>query len=84
MVDGVNYEIDLGQPYRTRLATALAPFIAVGRRANHGSGRRGTGQAGGPRIDRAAVRASAREAGLTVSERGRISAEVMRQYEAAH
>ncbi len=36
MVDGVNYEIDLGQPYRTRLATALAPFIAVGRRANHG------------------------------------------------
>ena len=82
-LDGVNYEIDLGQPNRTRLATALAPFIAAGR-ASRGSGRRGTGRTGGPRIDRAAVRAWAREAGLAVSERGRISAEVMRQYQAAH
>jgi hypothetical protein len=35
-------------------------------------------------VDRAAVRAWAQEAGLAVSERGRISAEVMNQYEAAH
>jgi hypothetical protein len=30
------------------------------------------------------VRAWAREAGLPISERGRISANVIRQYEAAH
>jgi len=34
--------------------------------------------------DRAAIRAWAREAGLNVSARGRISAEIMSQYEAAH
>jgi len=30
------------------------------------------------------VRAWARQSGLEVSERGRISAEIMKQYEAAH
>jgi hypothetical protein len=82
-LDGVSYEIDLGQPNRARLADALAPFIAAGRRVRRGA-RRAAGPAGGSRVDRAAVRAWAREAGLTVSERGRISAEVMSRYEAAH
>ncbi len=83
-LDGVSYEIDLAQPNRVRLAEALAPFIAAGRRLSSGSGRRGAGTAAGSRVDRAAVRAWAREAGLAVSERGRISAEVISQYEAAH
>ncbi len=83
-LDGVSYEIDLGQPNRSRLADDLAPFIAAARRASRGSRRRGAGPAGGARVDRAAVRAWAQEAGLAVSERGRISAEVMRQYETAH
>jgi Lsr2 len=80
-LDGVSYEIDLAQPNRARLAGALAPFIAAGRRASRGSRR---GGAAGPRVDRAAVRAWARESGLAVSQRGRISADVMSQYEAAH
>lgn len=83
-MDGVSYEIDLGPPNRARLAGVLAPFIAAGRRAGRGSSRRGPGPGGRSRVDRAAVRAWAREAGLAVSERGRISAEVMRQYEAVH
>jgi hypothetical protein len=83
-VDGVGYEIDLGQPNRDRLAGSLAPFIAAGRRVSRGSRRGTSGPARGPRPDRAAVRAWARQAGLAVSERGRISAEVMSQYEAAH
>lgn len=83
-LDGVTYEIDLGESNRSRLAGALAPFMAAGRRASRGSRRRSSPQAGTSRIDRAAVRAWARETGLTVSERGRISSEVMRQYEAAH
>ena len=83
-LDGVSYEIDLGQSNRARLADALAPFIASGRRVRRGARRRAAGPAGGSRVDRAAVRAWAREAGLTVSQRGRISAEVMSRYEAAH
>ncbi len=82
-LDGVSYEIDLAQPNRARLSEALAPFITAGRRVSRG-GRRGAGPAGRARVDRAAVRAWAREAGLTVSERGRISADVINRYEAAH
>ena len=83
-LDGVSYEIDLAQPNQARLAGELAPFIEAGRRVRRGGGRRSSGPAGGPRVDRAVVRAWARQAGLEVSERGRISAEIMKQYDAAH
>ncbi len=84
-IDGASYVIDLGQDNRAKLETALAPFIAAARRPNTGRpGRRAAGQPGSRKTDGAAVRAWARAAGLTVSERGRISASVIRQYEAAH
>jgi len=83
-VDGVTYEIDLAPANKAKLSAAFAPFIAAGRRASRGGRRRGPGRPAAERVDRAAVRSWAREAGLAVSERGRISAEVMRQYEAAH
>jgi hypothetical protein len=83
-LDGVSYEIDLAQPNRARLAAALAPFMEAGRRASRGSPRRGAGAAAASRADRAIVRAWARETGLAVSDRGRISAELMSQYQAAH
>lgn len=81
---GVNYEIDLGPANRGRLTETFAPFVAAARKAR-GAGRRSSGRAASAASpDRAAVRAWAREAGLNVSERGRISAEVLRQYEVAH
>ena len=82
-LDGVTYEIDLGTQNRSKLEKAFAPFIAAGRRPSRQYRRRGTGRSSDS-ADRSAVRAWAREAGLQVSERGRISAEVMCQYEAAH
>jgi hypothetical protein len=82
-LSGINYEIDLGPANRTRLSEAFAPFVSAARKAGRGS-RRSAGRAGGASADRAAVRAWAREAGMNVSERGRISAEVIRQYEATH
>jgi len=82
-LNGVTYEIDLSEANRAKLSAAFAPFIAAGRRSSRG-GRRRAGRPGAERVDRAAVRAWAREAGLAVSERGRISADIMRQYEAAH
>jgi hypothetical protein len=81
---GVTYEVDLGKKNRARLEKALAPFIEAGRRVPRGGRRRGAGRSDGPSADRAEVRAWARTAGLKVSERGRISSDIMRQYEAAH
>ena len=83
-LDGVSYEIDLGKQNRARLERALAPFIDAARRAPRGGRHRSAGQAGGSSADRGAVRAWAKAAGLKVSERGRISADIMRQYDAAH
>jgi len=82
---GVTYEVDLGSKNRAKLEKALAPFIDAGRRVPGSSGRRrSSGRAGGSSPDHTAVRSWAKAAGLKVSERGRISADVMRQYEAAH
>jgi Lsr2 len=74
---------DLSEPNRERLEGDLAPYISAGRRPSRDSRRRASRTASSS-VDRAAVRAWAREAGLNISERGRISAEVIRQYEAAH
>ena len=57
--------------------------VQAGRRISR-SRRPSAARATGPRIDRASIRAWANEQGLHVSERGRISAEVMQKYEAAH
>jgi hypothetical protein len=83
-LNGVTYEVDLGKKNRARLEKALAPFIEAGRRVPRGGRRRGASRSGGPSADRADVRAWARTAGLKVSQRGRISSDIMRQYEAAH
>jgi hypothetical protein len=80
--DGHSYEIDLSAANQVRLEKALQPFIAAGRR----TGQRRPQQAArtsSSRVDSAAVRAWAAEHGLRISERGRISAEVMSKYEAA-
>jgi Lsr2 len=82
-IDGHSYEIDLGQKNLARLQKSLQPFIDAGRRTAH---RRAARPARGaaPGADRAAVREWAASQGLKVSERGRISAEVLTKYEAAH
>jgi hypothetical protein len=80
---GVTYEIDLGPKNRAKLEKALEPFIQAGRRIPRSGRRRGDGRPA-ESVDRAAVRAWAKSVGITVSERGRISAEIIRRYEAAH
>src|SRR5689334_18350371 len=81
--DGVTYEIDLGAKNRARLQRALAPFIEAGQRVPGSGRRRGASRPRGSSADRATVRAWAKTAGLHVSERGRISADIVRQYEAS-
>jgi Lsr2 len=82
---GASYEIDLSAKNQARLEKALAPFIAAARKTPRRGRARGPARpGGGGQPDRAAIRAWAKTAGLQVSERGRISAEVIRRYEAAH
>jgi hypothetical protein len=83
-IDGTSYEVDLGATNRAKLEKALAPFIHAGRRQPATGGRRRPSRAAGPSVDNAAIRAWAKSAGMQVSERGRISADVISQYTAAH
>jgi len=56
-LDGVTYEIDLASANKTRLADAVAPYIAAGRKVSRGRRRRTPQRAVGGRVDRATVRA---------------------------
>jgi hypothetical protein len=86
-LDGVRYEIDTCAEHGAKLRDAFAPYVAAGRRATRGSGgssgRRRRGHRSATGVDPAAVRAWARSTGVKVSERGRISADVIEQYTAA-
>jgi Spy/CpxP family protein refolding chaperone len=82
--DGVNYEIDLAEKNRAKLAQDFAPYVGAARKVSQRRPRSTNAPQPASRVDRAAVRAWAKEQGLKISERGRIGAEIMQQYEAAH
>jgi hypothetical protein len=88
------YEIDLSKSNAKKLRDALAVYVNAGRRVGGGRGRpagrattraRGRGRAsttGG--ATPAQIRAWAKSRGIKVNERGRISADIVAKYEAAH
>jgi hypothetical protein len=85
---GQQFEIDLAEKNRAAFLAVLKPFIDAAHVAP--GGRRRRGAAGGRRsrgsfsVDRAAVRAWAAKQGIQVAERGRIRADVLEKYAAAH
>ena len=82
-LDGSEYEIDLSKKNADRFRKALAPFTGHARRvASRGQVRLG-GRTASTRQRSADIRAWAKEHGIPVSERGRIPANVVEQYEAA-
>jgi hypothetical protein len=97
-VDGATYEIDLSDANAAKLRDALADYVAHARRlgGRPRAGRAATRPAssagssrpsGAARVDREqnqAIREWARRQGLTVSDRGRISAEVTEAYHKAN
>lgn len=94
-LDGTSYEIDLSEQHAAELRDALAPFVGAARKAGgsassgrRGGGRRGSGGGGSSsssnRDRTAQIRAWAREQGMEVNERGRISNKIVQAYEAAH
>ena len=80
--DGTDYEIDLNKKHADQLAQAIGPFIAAARKVP--SSRRPARGARAGRHDLSDVRAWARDQGIKISERGRIPADVLAKYNAAH
>jgi hypothetical protein len=97
-LDGVSYEIDVSEPNAAKLRDALAPWVgharrvggrsggsSGGTRARSGGSSGGSGRSrGNSKHDLSDVRSWARENGFQVSDRGRVSSEVIAAYEKAH
>jgi hypothetical protein len=94
-LDGVSYEIDLSEENAEKLRDALAGYVAGARRVDIGrraARARVAKPAKAPRGSRtapdreqtAAIREWARANGYEVSERDRLSANVLAAFEAAH
>ncbi len=99
-LDGRSYEIDLNETHASELREVLAPYMSVARADRDGASRTGRGRSvGGGRgrsgssgssgsssgdVDPKAVRAWAAEQGIEVNARGRIPAQVVRQYQDAN
>ena len=88
-LDGAAYEIDLCADHAAQMRDSLATYVGSARRDR---GRLGAARKGGVARkvttgggrDLGAVREWARGQGIAVSDRGRVSGEVLAKYDAAH
>ncbi|WEK60452.1 MAG: Lsr2 family protein [Candidatus Microbacterium colombiense] len=85
-LNGASYEIDLNSAHAAELREAFEPYISAGRRAGSSGASRSTPSRKRPgrNPEVAAIRAWANENGHKLSERGRIPAQVVDAYNAAH
>jgi hypothetical protein len=81
-LDGVDYEIDLSRQNARTFRREFASFLVHARRAEPGRRRRPARSSSGRRRS-GDIRAWAKGAGIEVSDRGRIPASVVAQYQAA-
>src|SRR6266487_800055 len=79
---GTEYEIDLNKKNAKTFRKQLAPYIEHARKAGRGQRRRSVRTASS-REHSGGIRAWAKDKGIPVSDRGRIPASVVEQYEAA-
>jgi hypothetical protein len=82
-VDGTAYEMDLCDKHAKQFRDATASFVAAARRVSRAGSRRRRTSGGGDRQRTQDIRAWARKKGIKVSERGRLSGEIVAQYEAS-
>ncbi|WP_127842958.1 histone-like nucleoid-structuring protein Lsr2 [Actinomyces wuliandei] len=80
-LDGVTYEIDVNDEHAAALRESLEEWVAKARRVG---GRRNTRRRPSGSSDTQKIREWAREQGMEVSDRGRVSAEVRDAYYKAH
>ena len=81
-LSGAEYEIDLSKKNARAFRKRLAPFIEHARKADRGQRRR-PGRAAAGRERSGGIRAWAKGQGIAVSDRGRIPASIVEQYEGA-
>ena len=81
-IAGSEYEIDLSKKNASKFRRQIAPYIEHARKAGRGQRRRPARTASN-REHSGDIRAWAKDHGIAVSERGRIPASVVQQYEAA-
>ena len=81
-LDGMEYEIDLSKRNASTFRRQFAPYIEHARKAGRGQRRR-PARAPSSRERSGDIRAWAKGQGIPVSERGRIPASVVEQYQAA-
>ena len=82
-LDGTTYEIDLSSDNAGKLRKDFQSYIDHARKGG-GGGRRRRARTGPGRERSAEIRAWARQRGHKVSERGRIPATIISEYEASH
>lgn len=80
--DGTKFEIGLNKKNAAAFRKQLSPFVEHARKTGRGQ-RRQPGRTQSTRRRSGEIRAWAKEHGITVSERGRIPASVVEQYQAA-
>lgn len=84
-LDGTDYEIDLSAPHAKALRKAAEKYIKAGRKAGRSPRRpartNGRGRAGGPNPSE--VREWAKSQGVKVSDRGRVSTDLIVKFKAA-
>jgi hypothetical protein len=83
-LDGTAYEIDLTSENADKLRKDFSQYIDHARRGGAGGGRRRRARTGPARERSSEIRAWARQRGHKVSERGRIPATIIQEYEASH
>jgi len=83
-LDGVSYEIDLSSGNAGQLRKELASYVEHGRKAGSVLGRRRRQRNGAGREQSARIREWAKDRGYKVNERGRIPANIVADYDAAH
>jgi hypothetical protein len=79
---GADYEIDLSKKNASAFRKKLAPFVEHARKAGRAQARRASRTAAS-RQRSGDIRSWAKDNGIAVSERGRIPASVVEQYQAA-
>ena len=78
------YEVDVCAKHAQQIREGLEPFVAHARKAGTSSTGRRRPRTTGARQQTASIRTWAKDHGMQVNERGRIPANVVKEYDAAH
>jgi hypothetical protein len=83
-LDGVEYIIDLNEVHANELREAVSKFTAAARKVARGKTPARRTASSGNDTNTKAIRAWAIESGIPINSRGRIQADVIERYQAAH